>query len=43
VILARTIKGRGFSFTEGVSEWHSRVATDEEAQAARAEIEERLI
>ncbi len=37
VILARTIKGRGFSFTEGVSEWHSRVATAAEAEAARAE------
>jgi len=36
-ILARTIKGRGFSFTEGVSEWHSRVATAAEAEAARAE------
>jgi transketolase len=36
-ILARTIKGRGFSFTEGVSEWHSRVATAAEVEAARAE------
>jgi transketolase len=39
-ILARTIKGRGVSFTEGVGEWHSRVATAEEAAAARAELAE---
>jgi hypothetical protein len=30
--------GRGLSFTEGVSEWHSRVATADEAEAARAEL-----
>jgi transketolase len=40
VILARTIKGRGVSFAEGRSEWHSRVATVEEAEAARAEMAE---
>ncbi len=39
VILARTVKGRGFSVTEGVSVWHSRVATPAEAEAARAELE----
>jgi transketolase len=39
-ILARTVKGRGFSFTEGTFEWHSRVATMAEAEAARAEIGE---
>ncbi len=38
-ILARTVKGRGISFAEGVSEWHSRVATADEAEAARAELE----
>jgi transketolase len=37
-ILAHTVKGRGFTFTAGVSEWHSRVATAEELQAARAEL-----
>ena len=30
----------GDSFTEGVGEWHSRVATAEEAEAARAELGE---
>lgn len=38
MILARTVKGRGLSFTEGISEWHSRVATADEAEAARAEL-----
>jgi transketolase len=37
-ILARTVKGRGLSFTAGVSAWHSRVATADEAEAARAEL-----
>jgi transketolase len=37
-ILARTVKGRGFSVTEGVSEWHSRVATSDEVAAARREL-----
>ncbi len=39
-ILATTVKGRGFSFTAGVTEWHSRVATADEAAAARAELGE---
>jgi transketolase len=38
-ILARTVKGRGISFTEGRSEWHARPATAAEAAAARAELE----
>jgi transketolase len=37
-ILAKTVKGRGVSFTEGRSEWHSRVATADEAEAARLEL-----
>ncbi len=37
-ILARTVKGRGFSLAEGVFEWHSRVATADEVAAARAEL-----
>jgi transketolase len=36
-ILARTIKGRGFSFTEGASAWHARAATADEVAAARVE------
>ncbi len=38
VILATTVKGRGFSFTEGASSWHARAATAEEVEAARAEM-----
>jgi transketolase len=41
-ILARTIKGRGVSFTEGVGEWHSRVATLDEAARARLELAEEI-
>jgi transketolase len=37
-ILATTMKGRGVSFTEGRFEWHSRVATADEAAAARLEL-----
>ncbi len=41
-ILARTVKGRGFSFTEGASAWHARAATGEDLAAARAELGEAL-
>lgn len=37
-ILARTVKGRGLSFTEGQSAWHARVATADEVAAARLEL-----
>jgi transketolase len=37
-ILARTVKGRGISFTEGRSEWHARVPTPVEVEAARTEL-----
>ena len=40
VILARTVKGRGLSFTEGRSEWHARAATAAETEAARQELEQ---
>jgi transketolase len=30
VVIARTIKGKGVSFTEGHGPWHHRVPTDEE-------------
>jgi transketolase len=39
-ILAQTVKGRGLSFTAGASEWHSRVATADEVESARAELGE---
>ncbi len=38
VILARTIKGRGLSFTEGRHAWHARVPTADELEAARLEL-----
>jgi transketolase len=37
-ILARTVKGRGLSFTEGRFEWHARVATADEVAIARREL-----
>ena len=37
-ILARTVKGRGVSFMEGRTEWHARVPTALELEAARAEL-----
>jgi transketolase len=37
-ILATTVKGRGLSFTEGRFEWHARVATADEVEAARLEL-----
>ena len=38
-ILARTIKGRGLSFTEGQHGWHARVPTSDELEAARLELD----
>jgi transketolase len=37
-ILARTVKGRGLSFTEGRYAWHARIPTAEEIDAARVEL-----
>jgi transketolase len=37
-ILARTVKGRGLSFTEGRHEWHAKVATADDVAAARLEL-----
>jgi len=38
VILSRTAKGRGVSFTEGTFKWHNGVATPEQLATARAEL-----
>ena len=38
VILARTVKGRGLSFTEGRHAWHARIPTPDEVEAARLEL-----
>lgn len=37
-ILARTIKGRGLSFTEGRHAWHARIPTPDEVESARIEL-----
>lgn len=38
VIIARTAKGRGISFTEGTYRWHNGVATEEQLETARTEL-----
>jgi transketolase len=38
VILARTTKGRGVSFTEGTYQWHNGVPTQEQLEIARREL-----
>ncbi len=38
VILARTVKGRGLSFTEGRHSWHARIPTPDEVESARLEL-----
>jgi transketolase len=37
-ILARTVKGRGLSFTEGRHEWHAKVPTADDVATARNEL-----
>jgi transketolase len=39
MILARTLKGKGLSFTEGKFEWHSKVANSTELDLARSELQ----
>lgn len=39
VVIARTIKGRGVSFMEGVREWHHSRLTKEQYDAAMAELD----
>lgn len=39
VILATTMKGRGVSFTEGTYKWHNGVATAEQLDLARSELQ----
>jgi transketolase len=38
VIIARTTKGKGLSFTEGQHAWHARIPTPEELEMARVEL-----
>jgi transketolase len=37
-IIARTVKGRGLSFSEGRSTWHTRIPTPDELAQARLEL-----
>ncbi len=37
-ILARTIKGKGVTFTEGHGQWHHRIPSDDEMAAIREEL-----
>lgn len=37
-IIADTVKGKGVSFMEGRSEWHNRMPSDEQMNAARGEL-----
>jgi transketolase len=36
--VARTVKGKGVSFMEGIPHWHARVPTPEELETALREI-----
>jgi transketolase len=38
VVIARTVKGQGVSFTEGHGKWHHRIPTDEEMSALAKEL-----
>ncbi|MEY9775565.1 transketolase [Arthrobacter sp. MW3 TE3886] len=40
VILARTIKGKGISFTEGTYKWHNGVASAEQLELAATELKQ---
>lgn len=42
VMIARTTKGKGVSFMEGQPHWHGGIPSDEQFQAALAELEERV-
>ena len=43
VILARTLKGKGVSFTEGLPNWHGKALSQEQMIKAFAEIEAQMV
>jgi transketolase len=43
VVLARTLKGKGVSFTEGKPNWHGKAFKPEEAERAYAELEAQMV
>lgn len=38
-IIAKTLKGKGVSFMEGVADWHGKAPNDEEYKVAMADLE----
>jgi len=43
MILARTLKGKGLSFTEGLPNWHGKALSQEQMQKAFAELEAQMV
>ena len=43
IILARTLKGKGVSFTEGLPNWHGKALSQEQMQQAFVEIEAQMV
>ena len=43
IILARTLKGKGVSFTEGLPNWHGKALSQEQMLKAFAEIEAQMV
>ena len=43
IILARTLKGKGVSFTEGLPNWHGKALSQEQMQKAFVEIEAQMV
>ena len=43
MILARTLKGKGVSFTEGLPNWHGKALSQEQMQKAFAELEAQMV
>ena len=43
VILARTLKGKGVSFTEGLPNWHGKPLSKDQMQQAFAELDRQLV
>ncbi len=43
MILARTLKGKGVTFTEGLPNWHGKALSQEQMQKAFAELEAQMV
>ena len=42
-VIARTVKGKGVSFMEGMHEWHGKAPNDDEFRSAMAELESKTL